>query len=240
MCARRRTFTQSGSTARAITGDESYPDYLDLRDRNRSFEGLVAYNVTQVGLDTGGNPSQAWIEEASGNYFDELGLQPYLGRFFHASDEHGAEQRAVHCADVWVLAKPHFQADRGVVGRVVRLNKHPYTIIGVAPQGFHGTMLFFNPDFFVPLMNSAELEGQDLNRRGMNVDFHDHGALEGRGDQARGDGGSERDRGATGEELSEGRWQDRLLRWRAEPVWATIVGRPVRAFRGGIDAAGGR
>jgi hypothetical protein len=51
---------------------------------------LVAYNISEAGLDTGGNPPRVWIEEASGNYFDALSLQPYLGHFFHAADEHGA------------------------------------------------------------------------------------------------------------------------------------------------------
>jgi hypothetical protein len=68
---------------------ESYPDYLDLRDRNRSFDALVAYNAAEIGLDTGEGSSRAWVEEATGNYFDALGVQPYLGHFFHASDEHG-------------------------------------------------------------------------------------------------------------------------------------------------------
>src|SRR5579863_5739356 len=67
----------------------SYLDYLDLRDRNRSFEGLIAYEMAPAGLDVNGNPSPVWLYEASGNYFDVLGVQPYLGRFFHASDEHG-------------------------------------------------------------------------------------------------------------------------------------------------------
>src|SRR5437660_9489722 len=58
----------------------SYPDYLDLRDRNRSFDGLAAYNISQAGLDTGKNPSRAWVYEVTGNYFDVLGIQPYLGR----------------------------------------------------------------------------------------------------------------------------------------------------------------
>src|SRR5271170_655346 len=68
---------------------QSYPDYLDLRDRNRSFDGLAAYNISTVGLDTGNNPSSSWIFEVTGNYFDELRIQPYLGRFFHAADERG-------------------------------------------------------------------------------------------------------------------------------------------------------
>ncbi len=67
----------------------SYPDYLDLRDRNRSFDGLTAYILAPVGLDTGRNPSQAWTYEVTGNYFDALGIQPFLGRFFHGADEHG-------------------------------------------------------------------------------------------------------------------------------------------------------
>src|SRR5712691_1877809 len=65
--------------------NQSYPDYLDLRDRNRSFDDLAAYNVTSVGLDTGNHPSGAWIFEVTGNYFDALGVQPYLGRFFHGA-----------------------------------------------------------------------------------------------------------------------------------------------------------
>jgi hypothetical protein len=68
---------------------ESYPDYVDLRDRTHSFDGLMAYQVLTVGLDTGANPARAWLLETSGNYFDAMGLEPYLGQFFHASDEHG-------------------------------------------------------------------------------------------------------------------------------------------------------
>jgi hypothetical protein len=83
---------------------ESYPDYLDLCDRNHSFDDLVAYNINAAGLDTGESPSRAWIEEASGNYFDALGLQPYVGHFFHASDEHGPNKRSVYGAHLPVLA----------------------------------------------------------------------------------------------------------------------------------------
>jgi len=69
---------------------QSYPDYLDLRDRNRSFDGLAAYTMVQAALDTGKDPSQVWLYEVSGNYFDALRIQPHLGHFFHGSDEHGA------------------------------------------------------------------------------------------------------------------------------------------------------
>jgi len=61
---------------------QSYPNYLDLRDRNRSFDGLAACKFGLAGIDTGDNPSRSWLFEVSGNYFDVLGIQPYLGRFF--------------------------------------------------------------------------------------------------------------------------------------------------------------
>jgi len=70
-------------------GPHSYPDYLDLRRRNRSFDDVAVFAISQSGLDTGKDPSNAWQYETSGNYFDALRVQPYLGRFFHASDEHG-------------------------------------------------------------------------------------------------------------------------------------------------------
>ena len=70
-----------------------------------------------------------------------IGIQPYLGRFFHASDEHGPNS-APYIVLSYAYWHSHFQDDRGVVGRVVRLNKHPYTIIGVAPPGFQGHCCF--------------------------------------------------------------------------------------------------
>jgi len=145
---------------------QSYPDYLDLRDRNRSFDGLAAYTIAQAGLDTGKNPSSVWLFEVSGNYFDALGIQPYLGRFFHGSDEHGPNS-APYIVLSWGYWHSHFQDDRGVVGLTVQLSKHPFTILGVAPPQFHGTLLFFSPDFFVPMVNTEQVDGAKfLNARG--------------------------------------------------------------------------
>ena len=102
----------------------------------------------------------------SGNYFDALRIQPYLGRFFHASDERGPNS-APYVVLSYAYWHSHFQDDRGVVGRVVQVNKHPFTIIGVAPPGFHGTLLFAYPDFFLPMINEEQVEGKNiLNARG--------------------------------------------------------------------------
>jgi predicted permease len=145
--------------AHSIWGYESYPNYLDLRDRNRSFDAVAADNITQAGLGTGKNSSQAFLIEASGNYFDVLGLQPYLGRFFHAADEHGPNS-APYVVLSYAGWREHFQGDRGVVGRTVLLNKHPFVIIGVAPPGFVGTFIVFSPELFVPV--NSGLESDDL------------------------------------------------------------------------------
>jgi predicted permease len=95
-----------------------------------------------------------------------IGIQPYLGRFFHSSDEHGLNS-APYIVLAYAYWHSHFQDDRGAVGRVVQLNKHPFTILGVAPPEFHGTMLFMSPDFFVPIVNQEQLDGINfLNARG--------------------------------------------------------------------------
>ncbi len=152
--------------AHSIWGYESYLNYLELRDRNHSFDGLAADDITQVGLNSGKNPARAWLIEATGNYFDVLGLQPYLGRFFHAADEHGPNS-AAYIVLSYAYWHDHFQDDRGAVGRTVLLNKHPFTIIGVAPPGFIGTFIPFSPDFFVPIVNRGLVDGDDLlNQRG--------------------------------------------------------------------------
>jgi predicted permease len=144
----------------------SYPDFLDLRKRNRSFEDLTAYIMTPIGLDTGRETLQPWGYEVTGNYFDAMQVQPYLGRFFHDADEHGPNS-APFLVISYAYWHSQFQEDRRVVGRVVLVNKHPFTIIGVAPPAFNGTLLFFYPDFWVPMVQQEQVQGYDsLDDRG--------------------------------------------------------------------------
>jgi len=151
---------------------QSYPDYVDLRDKNRTFESLVTFDIVgPVGVDTGGNPTTAWPYLASGNYFDALGIQPYLGRFFHAADEHGPNS-APYAVLSYAWWHGHFHDDAGVVGRTVRINKHPITIIGVAPPEFRGTELFFAPALWIPMVEQPSVEGYDsLQSRGNHSEF---------------------------------------------------------------------
>ena len=147
---------------------QSYMDYLDLRDRNRSFDSLISYDIQgSVGLDTGnGNPSVVWPYLISGNYFDSLGIQPYLGRLIHASDEHG-KNSAPYIVLSYAYWSSHFNADPSAVGRTVQINKHPFIIAGVAPADFRGTELFFAPDLWAPIVDLPQIGGWDpLDQRG--------------------------------------------------------------------------
>ena len=156
-------FYSSGTTP-----SQSYPDYRDLRDRNHSFDSLVTYDIMGgIGLDTGsGEPAVVWPYMVSGNYFDALGVQPYLGRFLHASEEHGKNSvpEIVLSYSLW---HTRFNDDRSILGRSVLINKHPFTVIGVANPGFRGTELFFAPDLWLPIVNAPQVTDWDsLEERG--------------------------------------------------------------------------
>ena len=212
---------------------ESYLDYVDLRDRNHSFDGLAAYNINEVGFDGGNNPFSSWVEEASGNYFDVLGLRPYLGRFFHTSDERGAGSApyVVLTYDFW---HAHFQDDPEVVGRVVQVNKHPFTVIGVAPPEFNGTLLFFHPDFFMPIINHDQVNGgNDLNARGNHWVFMTVGHLK-RG-VTKAQAISDLDSIAADLEKSYPKEDGRMTFSLARPsLYGDYVGGPIREFLTGL------
>jgi predicted permease len=152
----QRAYSQGDSPS------QSYPDYRDLRDRNHSFESLVSYDIAgAVGLDTGSNsPSVVWPYLVTGNYFDSLGVKPYFGRFLHASDEHG-KNSVPYIVLSYAYWRNHFNSDPAAVGRVVQINKHPYTIVGIAPPDFRGTELFFAPDLWAPLVDIQQIAGWD-------------------------------------------------------------------------------
>ncbi len=137
---------------------QSYPDYQDLRARNTTFSDMATYRLGEAALGLQGMVRKSWIYEVSGSYFDMLGVQPELGRLFHSSDERG-ENSAPYVVLSDSFWRSRFGGDPRIIGSTVDLNKHPFTVIGVAPTEFHGTELFFWPDFWVPMVNEDQLEG---------------------------------------------------------------------------------
>jgi predicted permease len=138
----------------------SYPEVRDVRNGNSVFSAVAATTIQSFGLEANGVTRPVWGLPVSGQYFEVVGIQPLLGRLLRRSDDDhpGASAVAVLSWSAW---NSYFGADPNIVGKSVRINKLPYTIVGVTPQGFYGTEKIANPDLFVPLANQASLDGVD-------------------------------------------------------------------------------
>ena len=138
----------------------SYPEVRDVRDGNTVFSAVAAMTIQSFGLEANGVTRPVWGFPVSGQYFEVVGIKPFLGRLLRrADDDHpGASEVAVLS---WAAWNSYFGADPNIVGKSVRINKQPYTIVGVTPQGFYGTEKIAKPDLFVPMANQASLDGVD-------------------------------------------------------------------------------
>ncbi|MGA8110053.1 MAG: ABC transporter permease, partial [Acidobacteriaceae bacterium] len=128
----------------------SYPMYKDLRDKNQVFSGVLAADRTSVGMAWHRQAKDVQAELVSGNYFQVLGLKPAVGQLFTGVDETAKDANpvAVLSYDAW---RTQFAGDRGVIGQAVGVNGHPFTIVGVAPEGFHTAIGGYRPVLFVPV-----------------------------------------------------------------------------------------
>ena len=136
----------------------SYPDFRDMRAGATTFSDIAAFRIDEAAVSSDGLAKKSWIYEVSGSYFDMLGVQPEAGRLFHESDEHGPNS-APYIVLSDAFWRTRFAADPRVIGMTLDLNKHPFTVIGVAPAAFHGTEMFMWPDFFVPMINQEQIDG---------------------------------------------------------------------------------
>ena len=137
----------------------SIPNYRDIRDRNSTFREIAAARITHMGLGEPDGAELVWGYLVSGSYFQMLGIQPALGRFFGPDEDRvvGASPYAVLSHRTW---ERRFQSDREIVGKTIRLNTHPYTVLGVAPEDFHGTELLYWPEIWVPITMQPQIEGR--------------------------------------------------------------------------------
>lgn len=131
----------------------SYREYLELRDKTASYDGVIANaDMEAVGFaaDPQATPRVKGGLMVSGNYFRVLGVEPRLGRSFRDDEDFvpGRDAVVVLGPEFW---KHEFAGDPTILGRTVRLNGTNFTVIGVAPDSFPGMMIFGHPDFYMPL-----------------------------------------------------------------------------------------
>ncbi|MGB7547957.1 MAG: ABC transporter permease [Terracidiphilus sp.] len=160
---------QPWMTGRLLT--TSYPAFEDFRRRNTTFSAMAGiYGYSHAKLSWRNTVLSISGNEVTGDYFDLLGVQPEAGRFFHAADQRGPNS-APYVVLSDALWRSSFHADPDIVGAIVDLNKHPFTVVGVAPVRFHGTERFVWPDYWMPMVNEQQVEGWDSlhNRRSITV-----------------------------------------------------------------------
>ena len=139
----------------------SYPDYVDLRDHTQALSGLLAYHDDYMSITGLGKPERIYGDLVSANYFDVLGVRPRLGRLLltDPASESTGQAEVVLNYDLW---RNHFGADPSIIGRTVQINFHPYTIVGVAPRGFHGCKSGLRADVWIPLAMAKQVWGFDF------------------------------------------------------------------------------
>jgi predicted permease len=134
----------------------SYPMYKDLRDRNEVFAGLLAGFHVQVGVTGQGQSQLADGILVSGNYFQVLGVRPFIGRVFSAQDETapGANPVTVLSYGYWTR---HFGSDSNILNKPLAVNGNSLTVVGVARPGFTGVQVGQIPDLFIPITMKAQM-----------------------------------------------------------------------------------
>jgi predicted permease len=135
----------------------SYLDFRDYRDNLRSVNFVTAYRGYVFSVGDAPNTERVWGEMASGSLFDMLGIKAEAGRFFSIAerdDTQNAHAVIVISHNYW---KSHYNADTSAVGSTLHINRTPFTIIGVAPEGFHGIHAGLEYQFWMPLTMYGQL-----------------------------------------------------------------------------------
>jgi predicted permease len=145
----------------------SYPDYKDYRDQNQVFSGMAGIELMPVNMRWGGHEQEQriWGEIVTENCFDILGVHAQYGDTFHAKNDTGlnSDPYLILSNGFW---QRQFGSDRNVIGQTVSINRHSFTVIGVAPKGFQGPIVGVAPDFWVPMMmQPVALPGENIEER---------------------------------------------------------------------------
>jgi putative ABC transport system permease protein len=152
------TAVQSLSWGTPRTNLFSFPLYREVRDHNRVFSSVLAsgrVDNLQIGID-GGGAEDISGRLVTGNYFETLGVEPFLGRTLTAAEDRvpGGDPYVVISYAYW---QRRFGGDPSAIGRTVRLKNYPFTIVGVAPPEFFGEVVGDRPDVWAPMMMVPQL-----------------------------------------------------------------------------------
>lgn len=134
-----------------LAGPASYPNYRRYRARSDLFSGALAYVApVPFGVSLGGRTERTWGHLVTPSYFSTLGVRPALGRLFNQEEEQpGRAPTVVVSYRFW---QNHLGSDRSVIGRTLRINGHPCTLVGVGPQEFQGASpMVYRADLWLPV-----------------------------------------------------------------------------------------
>jgi predicted permease len=145
----------------------SYPDFLDLQKDSTLFESFIVDRITGTTLSIGDRAERASGGIVSANYFDALGVKPILGRGFRLEE---GEERNAHPVTVisYLTWQDRYKGDPDIIGKTQVLDGVRHTIIGVAPEKFHGTFIGYSFNFWVPtsMQETFDSTGYKLEDRG--------------------------------------------------------------------------
>ena len=129
----------------------SYLDFRDFRDSLKLVNRVTARTANVFSVGDAPRTTQAFGEMVSGNFFDMLGVQPQAGRFFSGAEHDDAQNAHAVVVISHTYWKTHYRSEHSAVGAILRINRTPFTIIGVAPEGFHGDRSGLDYEIWMPL-----------------------------------------------------------------------------------------
>jgi predicted permease len=143
-----QVFSQDKKNPKTFRGF-SYPTYVDIRDQNSVFSGVMAHNLAMVGVGDKGSTRRAFTDVVSANYFSVMGVMPMQGRAFRAEEETPGDNSAVAIVSYNYWKREGLNP--AMLGSTITIDSRPFTVIGILPQGFTGTTQVFAPEIWLPL-----------------------------------------------------------------------------------------
>jgi predicted permease len=151
-----RLVTMNGVLGERGGLSNNYPGFVYFREHASVFSGLTGYELIFLNLGSEGQPEVVSAGIVSGNYFDVLGVRLARGRGFLTDEDATPDTHpvAVISDSLW---RRRFGAEPGIIGKAITLNRHPFTIIGVAPAQFAGTYGGLAQEIWVPFMMQSQV-----------------------------------------------------------------------------------